>query len=115
MSTKKTVKKNTDLKSPAKPYVGEKLLDISDRGDKEMKMPTPAEYRQQRSDELLKEAARHIDQLRRANERLSIRTQAYDDFLSVFRNQPPRYADGCAGVSNDITHAIERHLNHDGF
>jgi hypothetical protein len=53
MPTKKTVKGNPDVKN----YIREGY----DHGDKEMKMPTPAEYRQIRSDELLKEASRHID------------------------------------------------------
>jgi hypothetical protein len=84
-------------------------------GEKEIRMPTPAEYRQIRSDELLREAARQIKHLREINERLSIRTRAYDDFLSVFRNDPPSRNGAGATMGSDLVYSIERHLNHDSF
>jgi hypothetical protein len=96
-----------------KVYIGEKLAEPD--GGKEMKMPTPAEHRQSRSDELLREAARQIKHLREINERLSIRTRAYDDFLSVFRNDPPSRNGAGATMVPDLVYSIERHLEHDSF
>jgi hypothetical protein len=89
-------------------------LDLGTK-EREIKMPTPAEYRQTRSDELLREAARQIKHLREINERLSIRTRAYDDFLSVFRNDPPSRNGSGATMGSDLVYSIERHLNHDSF
>jgi hypothetical protein len=96
-----------------KVYLGETTAKTD--GDKELKMPTPAEYRQTRSDELLREAASQIKHLREINERLSIRTRAYDDFLSVFRNDPPSRNGSGATMGSDLVYSIERHLNHDSF
>jgi hypothetical protein len=89
--------------------------ELSASVEKEIKMPTPAEYRQTRSDELLREAARQIKHLREINERLSIRTRAYDDFLSVFRNDPPSRNGIGETLGSDLVYSIERHLNHDSF
>jgi hypothetical protein len=119
-SAKKKVKPKKDAGLPqTSAQIKEGFEGVPDREGnlklKDVKMPTPAEYRQTRSDELLGEAARQIKHLREINERLSIRTRAYDDFLSVFRNDPPSRNGSGATMGPDLVYSIERHLNQDSF
>lgn len=61
----------------------------------------------QETKQLLTDAANEIRDLRRQNERLSIRVNAIDDMLQLLNSTPPKSSQG---FSEDIAWKIDKHL-----
>ena len=58
--------------------------------------------------DLLARSAKEIEMLRNINWEYSIRLLMFEDCMSLFRSEPPRY--GMESTNNDILYAIKTHL-----
>lgn len=117
---KKAVKKvDAPTGTTGLPLTSDKIKDVGsnnlkadvsyDAGIKEI--PSPAELRQQKSDELLRRSMYEIRSLRTVNERLATRARGWDEALSLFNNQPILRGGANECASPDLAYAIERHLD----